>query len=432
MPNYTVSFSGRPSINLDLDVTIGSTNTSTYKTTLTWELYLDPDAGNAFTPYGTGTWFLDLNTNGSAPTSSGSKAFDFRTSTSANIVVASGSKTIDRGGPGDYTTSIFAEFDGGGSTLGYASISENLALPYITPPVAQYSYSYDSSGGSSTPSGGTVNDGTSITVGSPGTRTGYNFSGWNVYNSSSYTYLGSASAGSSWTINQNTIFIASWSAIQYTAYFYSDGSLYSTETVNYGNSATMPSATKTGYSLSGWSSGGITYSVGSQGPAMYADRTFTAVWQPLTPGFTDETISNTVVLNKNVADLADRTFSATNATSYSISYAGNGLNPTSWLSINNSGELSGSTNVAGTYTFRVNATGPGGTGSSNIATLVVRYPGKRINSAFAPTAFTIAKRYAPGEPGSDAQGWKPLTHLKRFIGIGEPGADANGWIDLTN
>lgn len=424
--NYTVSFSGRPSINLDLDVTIGATNSSTFKTTLSWSLYLDPDAGNSYNPYGTGTYYLDLNTNGSAPISEGTKAFDFRGALSSNIAIASGSKTIDRGGSGDYTTSILAEFDGGGSTLGSAQISETLALPYITPPVTQYTYSYDSNGGSLSPTGGTVNDQTKITIASPGTRTGYTFNGWNAYNSSNSTYLGNAASGSEWTIGAPTSFTASWSVLQYSATFSSDGTVDSTltKTIDYGKTATMPSLSKAGYSLSGWLNAGTTYSVGSEGPAMYQDRAFSAVWQALTPGFTDETISGTVVINQNVNTMADYKFSATNATSYSISYAGTGLNPTTWLSIDNSGNLSGSTNTAGTYTFKVNATGAGGTGSSNIATINVRYPGKRINSVFAPTQFVTAKRYAPGESGADAQGWKPLTSMKRW--------DGSQWVNLSN
>jgi hypothetical protein len=423
--NYTVSFSGRPSINLDLDVTIGATNSSTYRTTLSWSLYLDPDANNTYNPYGTGTYYVDVNANGSAAASSGSRAFDFRGALLTNKAIVSGSTTIDRGGPGNYTTSIYAEFSGGSSTLGSASISRSLELPYITPPIPQYSYSYNSDGGSSTPSGGTANGGSpGITTGSPGSKTGYNFNYWIAYNSSSYSFLGTVGAGSNWILDQNTIFIASWSIQTFTASFFSDGVLSSTQTINYGNSPTMPSISKSGYSLSGWSSGGTTYAVGSPGPSMPPDRSFSAVWQALTPGFTDETISGTVVINQNVNTMADSGFSATNATSYSISYAGSELNPTTWLSIDNSGNLSGSTNTAGTYTFRVNATGPGGTGSSNIATIIVRYPGKRLNSVLAPTQFTTAKRYAPGESGSNAQGWKPLTSMKRW--------DGSQWVNLSN
>jgi uncharacterized repeat protein (TIGR02543 family) len=68
-----------------------------------------------------------------------------------------------------------------------------------------YSYSYDSAGGSNTPSGGTVNAGTSITLGSPGTRSGYTFTGWHstatgqIYN-----------AGVSYTVNGTTTFTAQW------------------------------------------------------------------------------------------------------------------------------------------------------------------------------------------------------------------------------
>lgn len=68
-----------------------------------------------------------------------------------------------------------------------------------------YSYSYNSNGGDNTPSGATVNAGTSITLGSPGTRSGFTFSGW--YSSATGQTL---NAGSSYTVNASTTFTAQW------------------------------------------------------------------------------------------------------------------------------------------------------------------------------------------------------------------------------
>jgi len=71
-----------------------------------------------------------------------------------------------------------------------------------------YSYSYNSDGGSINPSGATVNAGTSITLASPGTKSGYSFNGW--YSSATgQTY----NAGASYTVNGTTTFTAQWSLI---------------------------------------------------------------------------------------------------------------------------------------------------------------------------------------------------------------------------
>lgn len=88
----------------------------------------------------------------------------------------------------------------GGSTTYNASITISGSTPTTT-----YNYSYNSNGGSNTPSGGTVNAGDSIVLGSPGTRSGFTFSGW----SSSATGQ-TLNAGSSYTVNASTTFTAQW------------------------------------------------------------------------------------------------------------------------------------------------------------------------------------------------------------------------------
>lgn len=69
-----------------------------------------------------------------------------------------------------------------------------------------YSYSYNSDGGSNTPTGATgVSAGTPITLGSPGTKSGYTFTGW--FSSATSQTLG---VGASYTVNATTTFTAQW------------------------------------------------------------------------------------------------------------------------------------------------------------------------------------------------------------------------------
>jgi hypothetical protein len=76
------------------------------------------------------------------------------------------------------------------------------------------------------------------------------------------------------------------------------------------------------------------------------------------PSFTDTSVSTNWVVNKNYSLAADRTVAASNVSSYSIVNPGTGTFA-SWLSINSSGQLSGTPTTTGTYSFRVRATGAG-------------------------------------------------------------------------
>jgi uncharacterized repeat protein (TIGR02543 family) len=85
---------------------------------------------------------------------------------------------------------------------------------YVPPPPPSggptyYSYSYESNGGSSTPSGsGSIASGTAITLGSPGTKTGFTFAGWYL-DSGLTSYAGNI--GSSYAITADRVFYAKWS-----------------------------------------------------------------------------------------------------------------------------------------------------------------------------------------------------------------------------
>lgn len=71
-----------------------------------------------------------------------------------------------------------------------------------------FGYSYNSDGGSNTPSGESgLTTSKSITLGSPGTKSGYTFTGW--FASATSQTLG---VGASYTVTTNTTFTAQWTA----------------------------------------------------------------------------------------------------------------------------------------------------------------------------------------------------------------------------
>jgi uncharacterized repeat protein (TIGR02543 family) len=124
--------------------------------------------------------------------------------------------------PGSLTNyDLIGWYDPFGSYAGYPgssySPSGNVTLtaywsynpPTPPPGPTYYSYSYESNGGSSTPSGsGSIASGTPITLGNPGTKTGFSFAGWYV-DSGLTSYAGGI--GSSYSITTNRTFYAKWS-----------------------------------------------------------------------------------------------------------------------------------------------------------------------------------------------------------------------------
>lgn len=205
--------------------------------------------------------------------------------------------------------------------------------------------------------------------------------------------------------------------VYYTNSYGSNGS--SQETVNSGNSGTFPSpGSRSGYVFNGWNNNS-SYTPGSQTPAISSTTTYSAnnAWTLLSPGFVDESVTGTLYIGQTIESTGNSSVSATNTTSYALQYSGTGLNPT-WLSINpSSGDLSGSTNVPGLYTFRVAATGTGGTVYSGTLTINVFYPGRRTNSTFGQSTITTAKRW-------DGSQWVALTQMKRWNG--------SSWVNISN
>ena len=107
-----------------------------------------------------------------------------------------------------------------------------------------YTVSWEANGGTLNGSytNGTVDYGTTITAPIP-TRTGYTFTGWEPEVPATVP-------------NQNSIFTAQWKLNQHTLAWNANGGTltgsYTSGTVDYGTTITAPTATRTGYTFTGW------------------------------------------------------------------------------------------------------------------------------------------------------------------------------------
>lgn len=139
-----------------------------------------------------------------------------------------------------------------------SSASNTVSFSVSVPDVPSYTISYDANGGSGAPSTQTKYKDQSITISSTTpSRTGYIFKGWATSSSGSVAYSG----GSTYSANSNITLYAVWQAKTVTVTFYrntsSSDTTSTTQTFTYGVSGQTFSDknwSKTGYSLSGWSS----------------------------------------------------------------------------------------------------------------------------------------------------------------------------------
>lgn len=319
----------------------------------------------------------------------------------------------------------------GSSYLLSTTVSVNVILEPI--PSTTYTATYNgngNTGGSTSNTSYTDPPSTSGTIASNGfTRTGYYFNGWNTSSSGSGTwyYPGNSFTG-------NLTLYAIWSANSYTvSYSPNNGSISGTgstsdSTVYYpatsvtlrSNSFTPPS----GYIFGGWSTSQdntVDYSAGSSLSinisSSSGSTTMYAVWIAAAPVFSDQIITNAGTLAKNISTNPDRTVTASPVTSYTIISSGSGLDPTSWLSINSSGQISGIPPQIGIYTFKVRAANNGFTTDTSELTLTIYPAGKRMTGSGTSTTLTIAKRF-------DGTNWVNLKVMKRF--------DGTTWTDISN
>ena len=103
------------------------------------------------------------------------------------------------------------------------------------------------------------------------TREGYNFGGW---------YLGEEKYDFSTPVVENITLVAKWSKLQYTVTFVTNcDATVAAQTVNYGETATQPSAiSRDGYKFAGWFNGADEYDFAT---AVTANITLTAQWEEL-------------------------------------------------------------------------------------------------------------------------------------------------------
>lgn len=272
----------------------------------------------------------------------------------------------------------------------------------------------------------TVNVGSSISLPSI-EKTGYTALGWYSLPSGG-TFLASATNGVYTPTSSGTTIYAQWRVNTLTI-SYNKNATDATGTVSnssysYPNTSTIVNSnnfSRPGYIFAGWgtasSSTTASYQPGDtyyQSLSTGGSKTVTlyAIWTQDLPVFTDFTITATGTLNKNVNTNPDRTVFAIPVQAYSILYSGSGLNPTSWLSINSSGQLSGVPTVIGTYTFKIRANN-GGTSNTDTdeISFVVKPGGKKLD---VDTGQYIQLVKAQRNTGTNT--WTNLTTMKRWNG----------------
>jgi len=313
----------------------------------------------------------------------------------------------------------------GGNSAWYPA--GNGVYGFRTLPQSRYYFDGQSADYLSYSDSGLNNNGSTIYLPSV-SRTGYTFGGWWTGQNSSGTYIGPmGGAFSVGSYSSGTTFYAYWYATTYTLNYDANGGSVSpsSKTVTYSSTyGTLPTPTRSGYSFNGWftaTTGGAqvtsttTYNTAS-------DSTIFAQWTASIPVFSDQSITTTAVLNKNINTNIDYTVSAAPVTSFEIVYSGTGIDPTSWLTISkesgtNNGILAGKPTQVGTYTFIVRAKNSGsGDTDSSLITLVVAPAGKRF-TASESIQLSVAKRFNGTE-------WVNLKIMRRF--------DGTNWQDIGN
>lgn len=155
-----------------------------------------------------------------------------------------------------------------------------------------YAVKYNANGGSDVPASQTKYYGTTLKLStSTPSRTGYTFNGWNTKADGSGTNY---AAGANYTANAAVTLYAKWTAKNYTVTWNGNGGTPSqaSRTVAYDSAVgTLPTATRTGYALTGWftaaSSGTqVTASTKPQG-----NKTYYAQWKATTSDMNPATVT---------------------------------------------------------------------------------------------------------------------------------------------
>lgn len=349
------------------------------------------------------------------------------------------------------STTLSVTISGGGTSSFFTSKTLSVTIP-LTVPSTTYTATYNgnnATSGSTSSTSYTNPPSTSGTIANNGfSRTGYYFGGWNTAaNGTGTWYYG----GDSFT--GNLTLYAQWYANYYEInYNSSNGSVsgsgttsssvvyYPTSSISTrSNGFTPPS----GYAFGGWSTSQdntADYSAGS-GPSVNLSNnsysvTYYAVWIQTNPVFSESApyITTTGTLAKNINTNADYTVSASPVTGYSIVYSGSGLNPTSWLSINSSGQLSGVPPTIGTYTFKIRATNNGNNTDTAEISFVVQPPGFRMTGSSTKARLTTAKRFiGVGQSTTNIQGQTIGPDANGYVSLSKMAVYKAGvWVDIAN
>jgi hypothetical protein len=423
---------------------------------VTWELRLTSPSTNTRTPYGTMAWTVTLTNQA---TRSGNTSFT-TVAGANNILLASGSAFVSTGSTGANGTA------NGGGTIGSASGSGTFFGETVSAPTRPTSLSATT----------TRTDGVNLTwSGATGSITNYGI--WwhpsptgNPTNSSTpdfnttstsfldtqilagntrYYWVRSQGSGgnSDWFPTGDGILGTRAAAAAPTAPVWQTATTLPNAVRGSAYSTTVVASPATSYQLLTYSgpaglslsSGGTisgtptttgTLSIGvravntTTGGTATTDRTFTISVLPPPPSFSDQSITTTWIKTLNFSGAPDRTVSASDTTSYSIITSGTGLDPTGWLTINNSGQLSGlpspvsgQSSAVGVYTFRIRASGAGGNTNSSQISLTINPPGNRSTGVGVATDLTVTQRF-------NGTAWVKVNTFKRFNG--------SSWVDITN
>lgn len=408
----------------------------------------------ATTGGGTRSWTLPggrTATTGGTANSSGSSAwtYAFPAASTNTVNVYNYFNVYVPSSYGASTTLSVTAAGSGSSFLTSRTVSVNVPLFSSTTYSATYNGNNATSGSTSLTTYTDPPD-TSGTVANNGfSRTGYRFTSWNTAANGTGTGY---NEGVSFSGNINPLY-AQWTPNSYTiSYSSSNGSVSGSGTTN-SNSVSYPSdaiTTRTngftppsGYAFGGWSTSqdntadyGANSSISLDLSSGTYSTTLYAVWIQTNPVFSESApyITTTGTLAKNINTNDDYTVSASPVTGYSIVSSGSGLNPTAWLSINSSGQLSGVPPAIGTYTFKIRATNNGNNTDTAEISLVISPPGFRMTGSSTKTKLSSAKRFiGAGQSttniqgqtiGPDANGYVSLTKMAVY--------KAGVWVDISN
>ena len=143
----------------------------------------------------------------------------------------------------------------------------------------QFTVTYNANGGTCDTSTSTAIEGSSVTLPTP-TRSNYTFNGWYT-EASGGSRIGAA--GETYPPTANITLYAQWTKIQYTVTYNANGGSVSpsSATVDAGNSVTLPTPTRSGYTFNGWftaASGGSRIGAAGETYPPTANITLYAQW----------------------------------------------------------------------------------------------------------------------------------------------------------